>query len=428
MSKRRRKMSTNSNLPKDELISKLEAISVLRDKALSIKQKMENFVPEDIYERKVVVPVFPGEYKSDDEREEIENSIDHSENNAIEQMAESYDRLYAPQKPVEPKIKEFEYRTDVATTNKQTKWKLYSYISGGVSGFFFLSIILGTADGAWFTIFAISIIAALLCLFFRNKLKNEIEAEKKKKEEALFAYTEHKNKLTEEYQEKLESYESEYAAYQLRRQDFLDEYVNWREIYLESEDEEAQIEEQLEADRVAAVEKIRADEFTPALQEVVEVNNDLITNEYLPAIDIIIDLLKSGRADDLKEAINLYEDILYRERQLKLQREQEEQRRYEEECRRQDEERRYQEEKQFREGQERQRRKEEEQRLNFEKKKYEEQKAMENEERLRKQREESAQQSKLTHETRLQCDSCSCRSGCYLVYKRANCPSYRPKS
>lgn len=398
-------MSTNSNLPKDELISKLEAISVLRDKALSIKQKMENFVPEDIYERKVVVPVFPGEYKSDDERKRCETSIDHSEDNAVELMAKSYDRLIGPQKPKEPKVKEFEYKTDNETLDKQFKWKLYSYFAAAFAVVYFLFTRL--AGGAVYTI-----IPALLFLFFRYKLKNDIEAEKKKKEEAFVKYTNHKNKLAEEYQKELENYESENFAYQLRRQDFLDEYVKWREIYLESKDEEAQIEEELESDRVAAVEKINADELTPILLELLEVNNGLITNEYLPAIDIIIDLLKSGRADDVKEAINLYEDTLYRERQLKLQREIEEKKLYQEELRRQDEERHYQEDKKFREDQAR---KEELRHKN------------EMDQRIRQEKDQKLQEIEERRNTERQCWSCKEYSHCSMRLNKPNCAGFRPK-
>ena len=38
-------------LTKNELLVKLETISILHDKVLSIKRKMNNFMPEDNYER-----------------------------------------------------------------------------------------------------------------------------------------------------------------------------------------------------------------------------------------------------------------------------------------------------------------------------------------------------------------------------------------
>ena len=121
----------------------------------------------------------------------------------------------------------------------------------------------------------------------------------------------------------MKEYQSLLTSYKLSRADFLEDYSAWRDAYLKSEEEERDIRRKLELDRLAEVNRINEEEFVPAVQELAE-NNNLLATEYLPAIDTIIKFLKSGRADNLKEAINLYEEILYKERQLQLEREKEE--------------------------------------------------------------------------------------------------------
>ena len=426
-------------LTKNELLVKLETISILHEKALSIKRKMNNFMPEDNYERKVVVPIFPGDYENDEERENLESAVEHEDKDAIEQMGQKYDFCYAPKKPAEPVIKDFEFPSEAASKEKQNKYGCFSYIAAAVSGFFLLSLLLGTADGAVAAIVIIAVIAALVFAFFRYKIKTEKDASDKQKAEALAQYNLRKNQLWSEHHEKIKVYEGECEAYKSVRQKFMNKYADWRSIYLESLKEEAQIEEKLEADRVEAVKKIEDEEFMPVLNDLDELN-DLITTDYLPAIDTIIDLLKSNRADDLKEAINLYEDIVYREKQLQLQREQEEQRRYEEELRRQDEERRYQEEIAFQREQERNRQREfeETQRREAERQKKEELERYTREKRAaedarREQLKEAAKErdfkAKQNQAAKAQCRACAYAGRCNMSIHNVtpNCTGFRPR-
>ena len=67
---------------------------------------MNNYQPEDNYVREVVVPEFPGDL-DDDDKEYLETSIDHEDEDAIEEVMESYDDYSAPRKPVEPKFESF---------------------------------------------------------------------------------------------------------------------------------------------------------------------------------------------------------------------------------------------------------------------------------------------------------------------------------
>lgn len=354
-------MSVND---KQALIAKLESISALHTEALSIKQKMNDFEPEDNYERSVCLPVFPGEYQSEDEREQWEGAIDHTDSDAIQQMSDVYQRICAPKKPADPQIKDFEKPTNQESVNKQNKYGCFSKIALGAAGFCLLGSIVGVDDSTKDTLpIILGLVAVCIAMFFvfRVKLKKEQEASAKLEQDVRIAYEARVEEIKAQHAEAMRQYEISYDEYQRECKAFLDEYVAWRVAYLEYVAEESEIANKLEEDRVASVDRINETEFMPVLQKMAEVN-DLVTVEYLPAIDDLIDLLKSGRADDLKEAINLYEEIVYRERQLQLEREAEEQRRYEEECRRQDEERRHREEMRFLEEQERQRQYEEERR------------------------------------------------------------------
>lgn len=433
------------DLTKNELIIKLEDISALHKKALAIKKKMLDFEPEDNYERTVKVPKFPLELNNEYDEEVLkllENDVDHTAADAIEYMSKCYDTAYYPQKPAEYKEPTYKGADTRKSREKQSKFKLISNIGLGVCIFFLLGAIFGTATLQELP--PILIIAALgAAAFFGGKYlgKKEKEVEDRLEAEAKAEYDTEIARLEQQYKNTIKLYEDECNAYILVRKEFLKKYADWREIYLESVKEELEISEKLEAERQAKVEKINNEEFTPVLNDLAELN-DLLTTEYLPAVDIIIDLLKSGRADDLKEAINLYEDIVYRERQLQLEREKETQRHHEEELRRQDEERRYQEDKAFREQQERQRQYEERERQRQEERHYQEEKEFrekqernrqyeENrrreEERRREAKAELDRKSREDSATRRQCNTCALATRCSVAFTRPNCASYRPR-
>lgn len=407
-------------LSKEELLKKLEAISILHKKALNIKGKMVNFEPEDIYERKVVVPVFPGEYEDEEEREDLEDAVDHTDDDAVEQMAEEFDSRYCPREPQKPDAgKRPDPTTTQADAYKQSKGCLpivagfvavCSLISGGLFFGDFLTAVLN-----------IIIIAAcvVVVLAFLKKMNGLKEEDEKATQRALEQYEQKKQEQAKAYEQDMQAYQSDLNSYKLRKADFIDAYTKWREVYLASLKEEDEIEEKLEADRVAAVKKIEDEEFMPVLNDLAELN-DLITTDYLPALDTIIDLLRSGRADDLKEAINLYEDLVYRERQLQLEREKEEQRRYEEQMRREDEERRHREGMAQREEMERQRIREERERQQ-----------REDERQAREDRERADRERKAENEAKAEasrrCHWCKKYHSCSLRVKPPlNCSAFDP--
>ena len=344
-----------SVIEKKELLSKLERISALYDDALSIKIRMDGYEPVDCYERKVLIPIFPGDYEDVDEREEWEMSVDHTDEDAVEQMLEAYDSSYCPREPRKP-VAEKRPEPEPALTNDYKKKKGCFPLVGGfaavcalISGGLFSDDTVTKAVNL--AIIAAGVIAVLAFLIKVKKLK---AADEEVAQLMIRGYEHRQQEQQENYEREMQEYRSLMSSFELARADFESEYIEWRKAYLAGLDEEAEIAVKLEADRAAAVKEMEKEEYAPAVQKLT-LANDLVPAEYLPAVDVLIALIQDGRADDLKEAINLYEDMLYRERQLQLQREQEEQRRYEEEQRRQEEERRYRQEMKLQKEQEQQR-------------------------------------------------------------------------
>lgn len=430
-------------LQKNELIGKLKEILALYEHAVAIRSEMDTLEPEDNYERTVVVPQFPGEYDSERQRQIWRDKLDHTYEDALGIAERTHREVYGPKEPEKPKLTAFKKPEDRELKEKIEKCKIRSYIGAGVGGFFLIGIISCLADDSYSAlpvVIALALIGVAAFVFFLLKGNKAKAAEEKLVAEALAAHNRQQEELKAEYAKKMKAYESECAQYEGQLETFLEDYRDWREIYLQSIEEEAQIEKKLEADREAAVERMRQEQYVPALEKL-EDSNDLVSVEYLSALSVLIDLLVSGRADDLKEAINLYEDLVYRERQLQLQREKEEHRQQEEEQRRQDEERRYREDMQFRKDQERQRQREEERRQQDAERRhredmalrekqerdrqYEERRRMD-EERRRADRAESDRRQKEERDTRDQCNRCA-QGHCSMAFRRPNCASFKPR-
>lgn len=435
-------MSQNEDLYGTELIRKLETISGLYHRAKRIQYKMDHFEPVDHYERTVNVPIFPGNYKDEAERTAWEKSIDHEENQAIDVVTAMYRRAHEPKKPQKPV-----FGTRPANENKYTdenKKKLgwlpivagfvavCSLISGGL-----FAGDSGTVIGNIVILIACATVAAF---FFLRSSKAKL-ADENATRTAIEAYERDKIEKEAKYAQDMQSYQVAMSDFNEASQAFVRAYTEWRGIYLESRREEESIAEKLEEDRQAAVNAINEEEMLPALQELSDAN-DLVSMNYLPVLETLIDLLKDGRADDLKEAINLYEDIVYRERQLELEREKEEQRRWEEEQRRRDEERHHKEQMKFQQDQERQRQREEErrqqdaerrhreemdQRDRQERDRQNEERRRADEERRRANREELDRKQKEDSATRRQCNTCALNSRCSVAFTRPNCASFRPR-
>ncbi|MBE7092511.1 MAG: hypothetical protein E7365_04975 [Clostridiales bacterium] len=422
---------------KKELITKLRKISELFETVVEIKTKMDNYDIEDNYSRKHTMPEFNHTSLKKLIGKDVQDRLEYAaSNNGIrlsyfmvdnfeeyqrlkslasllatkaifslddeggeypsDEEALSYaDELYkeAIPAPKEPDLKKHEEIVTVAKF-KSKGLLIVGCIWAGMSLMFM------------FDSFLTGLIMLLLCspliIIYILKIM-------KAKKEATNAFSEAKaNYITES-----EKYNEEHNL-------FLSKFVDWRKevkLYVEEENE---ISQKIEKEKADTIEKINNEEYIPACEKLVEFN-DLLPQDYLPAINQIIELLENNRADNLKEAINLYEDIVFRQ-------EQEEQRQYEEEIRRQDEERRYQEEKSFREQQERQRQREEKRRFDAEEKfrqtqeynRQREAKAMLDEERRK---------NNLAASSRVKrCHACANQNHCRIknLDSAYNCTGFRP--
>lgn len=424
-------------LSKSELLKKLETISNLFNRATVLYAKMKNFVPEDNYQRKVEVPEFPIKVNNVHDKKAVDiliNDVDHTADNAVEHMSKCYDTAFCPKKPAEPVIKDFKKPPREKQDSLRKKCRIAAIISI-IFAFFEFVYVVQPPHSISIGYLVIALIAAGVFVFFKKKFNAEKADADKIEEEALAQYNAKKEATLKEYEEKLKDYESQTATYKTKHQEFLIKYKEWRKIYIESVAEEEKIAEKLENDRQEGIAKIENEELLPVLEELSNVN-DLVSKDYLTSIDDITDLIRSGRADNIKEAINLYEDILYKERKLQLEREKEEQRQREEELRRQDEERRYQEDMQFRQQQERQRQKEAAESMNLQKQQHEEnmkfqrqQQEQQERERTKQLREQREKERELQNAASQQCRACANVGHCNMSIhnKTPNCTGFRPR-
>lgn len=408
-------------MPKNELIAKLEEISALYASTVAIQSQMDDFTPEDHYDRQINVPQFPGEYKSEKERSAWQELIGHDEEDAVQIMDMAYERVHCPKEPAKPNMGNRPENThDTANALKKKLGCLpiaaafivvCSLISGG----------LFSGDTATIIGNLVIIVACVVAvLFFLKKYKNAQQTDEETTKVMIKNYDESKQAAEEKYEQDMNIYQTERAAYLLSKGDFLEEYTAWREVYLDHLREEAEIEEKLETDRVAGVNRIYEEQYVPA-QKKLEESNDLITAEYLPVLHIIIELIKSGRADDLKEAINLYEDIVYRERQLEQERQAEENRQREAQQQMQMQAQQHAEQMKFQQEQERQRKYEAEQQLRMQEQHHKDE-MKKQEERLRQEKEAI----KASRQKR--CDNCIHKSNCRVRFTEGayNCAGFRP--
>lgn len=426
----------SDNMQKKELIEKLEKISKLFSEARRLAREIKSYSPEDNYERKIIVPLFPGEYKNESEREQLKRLVEHEKDDAMGKMEALYKSVCAPKKPIKPIIDEFVEPDDRALRAKKSGLKIRSYLLIGIGAY---SAFFAVANIRLFVQLVLGGIITAVCSYFWLSAKKQIkeidEQLPKIREEALANYNKNKSETLAEYDSKVKEYEENLAQFEASQKTFIEQYREWRNIYIQHIEEEKNIQKQLEIDKTEAVNRMTLEKFVPVNTEL-ERCNDLLSEQYLLVADTLIDLLKSGRADDLKEAINLYEDMVYREKQLQLEREIEEHRHQEEAQRQYNEERRYQEEKRFREKQERQRADEEKQRREDEERRHKEdirmreREAEKQKEAERKQRIEAANkareaENKQSRDTNMQCQRCAHVGKCNLL--RPNCPSYLPR-
>jgi hypothetical protein len=386
-------MQDANALSKNEIIQKLEEISAAYKKTAAIQQKIEDFKPNDTYERTSPEPQSLSEDLNEKEcdawRVWLSWRCDHkysdiSDEKEIETLSYSYELSAKPKKPEEPVLSE-------QTKVKSGCMTIPTGILAGMS-----LIALFSAEDFFTVVFNLILIAVCVIVFLKGRhLKASALAAEKAK-----------------YEQNLSAYQEAMAAYEQEKANFVQKYLKWSESHLAHDAEEEKIAKLLEADKLAGQEKIRAEEYVPAKAEL-DACNDLLVEKYLPHTDTLIDLFKSGRADNWKEALNRLEDILYRERQLALQREQEQQRR-------EDEERHHREQMNLQERQEQQRRDDEERRQ-----REEERRRKEAEDDARREEIRAADRAKREADNR--CFHCANRRNCTLRLSHPqNCSAFRP--
>lgn len=405
------------DLGKNELIEKLEKIQKRYLDTEQFRLAMALYRPEDSYKREIAVPQFPGE--SDEKiRKEWRQCWDHQSKDAIEIAKDAFRVTYEPPKPSDPRLKE--YRGPVeGEEGSFAPWGCSIAFAVFLGAIALIALFMSDNDlttTACYVVLAISVLP-LVILTLIKLVKKAIYAGSVKK--CKKEYNQYVMEEKAKHEVVLKNYEAKLAAYEEKRDAFLAEYIAWREIYIASQEEEDRIAEQLEADKQAGVQKIREEKLAPAEAALHEVN-DLVPEKYLSVLEDLIDLLNSGRADDLKEAINLYEEIAYRERQLELQREAEEQRQLEEALRQEEESRRHKEEMKFLKDQEWQRRQDEERHRRAEDRRLQEEK-----ENQRRAEQQAADRAKREAENR--CRHCANYRTCTLrLSKPQNCSGFRP--
>ena len=395
--------------PKDELIKKLEAIAIAQAKVSAIQKKMRNFRPENKYERKVQLPdLFIGK-NNIGQSDAFIREMDHkspNEANVVNAFDKFFDRPSSPTKEKAPHSIKNKNRDAYIRNPKPTGICC-------IALFFFIVSFFGLLGSEDIISAIVSLIILAPCALtvyrYATGLLNAINEDKK----LLESEAEYEKQLERKYKDQLKEYQSQCAAYESAKKEFVANYGEWRKVYLDHLKEEEEIEAKIEKDRLIYISKIKKEELDIADQELARVN-DIVASEYLPVINTLIDYIKKGRADNLKEAINLYEENEYRQRQLELQMESEEQRRREEEERIELENRRHREEMSLLERQEAQRRRDEE---NYRR---------EAEKNERRKEREAAEAAKRAAESR--CLSCAKRQRCSLkVSHPQNCSAFEPR-
>lgn len=425
-------------MSKNELIEKLNVISQRYDDVCRVREKINAITPVDNYQRNVAVPSFP-EVGGEESRQLLINTIEHKGKDALDSAKIAYEGVCPP--PKEPqKPKEAVFKSP-PKPKSQGAFSALSIVSIFISLFFFAGLIFSNftpeiiwtvyvivAIGVFFALVAIMCLVAHLAIMLFAKSKEKIAKERFENEQAL---------VMEKYSEELRKHQEELDLYRESEQAFLNEYLDWREAYLEHLNEEEGIKAQLEIDKGLLIKELEENELEPALAKLNEAN-DLTSEEYLPVIDKLISFIKSGRADSLKEAINLHEEILFKERELQLEREKEERRQYEAMLRLAAEQALHEAEMEFQREQEAQRQAEERyRRQENERRHREEMELLEKQESNRQaeaRREESRRKHEETaamyrdyHATHRQCQSCANMTHCRMAFQRSNCASYRPK-
>ncbi len=260
-------------MEKQELLEQLKKINELQDEAQKVDKEIKHTHVNKRYIRKIVVPDKPTEPVK------IEKPI------AYHESFDDYFRIGS----------DYFIRTPIFLT--------------AVAIFIFLSSFF--SDLQWWTNvlrkISISIIALAGIFVFIDLIKYL-----KRKSQ----YREYVSQCDYEFsleKKKYEAYLQQYEKYAIE----LKNYEKMRKLAAKEEDE---IYDCKRKDTEEMQKELRTAKYDPIIAKLNEQNNGLIADIYLKDINQIINILEQGRADSLKEALNVLEDIKFKEEQLNLER------------------------------------------------------------------------------------------------------------
>ena len=364
---------------REELLNKLKEINSIYLESEEVLKEIENVEVEDNYERKLEMPKEPRKLE-----EQEEPTIFYLTKEEQIKSAKYFIKL-----PIAFLIATF------------VQVGIYFIAKGGISG---------KGDDADkiqtsftnFTFAMIFIFLGVVLVFLALNVLKYFKAIKKYENERKVAVDAYRLKKAEydKYLERKEQYNKE-----------LEEYENKVQ---ECEDEENSIQEKLDKEKESIQEKIRNEKYNPIIEKLKETNNGLLNEGFnLKDLSRVISIIESGRADNIKEALHVLDEIKYRESQqeferYKLQKEEEARLRQEEE-----EQERYEEE-----MWEADRRRQEDLRREAQQR---------NEDLAREEKRLREERSRNHRDAVSQCSNCRNIHHCRNYGKFANCPNYRPR-
>ena len=365
---------------REELLNKLKELKEIFFESEEVEREIEDVRVKDNYERKCEMPKEP---------------------EVIEKVEEPTIK-YISKKEMLDEVKFFIKLPIIFLIVTLVQVAIYFIAKSGIDG----SGSLSDQFQVNFTNFAFAMIFVFLGIAFFfgilvnlcKYLKVIIDYKKEDKME-LAQYKMHRREY-DEYLEKKKKYDEEMKEYERKVQ--------------EHKEEEDRIDELLEKERESIQNKIREEKYDPIIERLREESEGILYPEFnLRNLSRVIDIIESGRADDVKEALNVLDEIKYRESQQEFERykfKKEEQARIRQE---REEEKRYEDEKR-----EADRRRQEDLRREAQQR---------NEDLAREEKRLREERSRNHRDAVSQCSNCRNIHHCRNYGKFANCPNYRPR-
>ena len=396
------------------LLIKLDQIIELYDEVHALTLKMDDIEVADQYPRSVVVPEFPGKYKSEKLKNDVMRAINHEATNAEEIAYERYRNLCYPAKPKKSKAIEYVKQDNEKHETIQRRFGFLYKVSLVGFAIFAVNVLVNykTLPNVIPVLSAIAAaFAALFFVFLAAVFISKIMVLKKEsqKQQSVAQKNEENKKV---YAQKLKEYNAAVSSFNAECESFAKEYAGWKAIYLEHLQEEKEIAQKLASNKKSLQDDFYAKNIAHLDKQLKEIN-DIVPNKYMDhhKLCALKNLITKDGISDMSLAIERYEE--HQEEIERLRRQH-----YQEMRRADEEERRHQEEMSFRKEQERQRKSEFEQHCRDEERRHQEKMHF---------REEQARQERASR-GEMRCGHCiyysNCRtrrgSGAY------NCPGFVP--